>query len=120
MATKLPFNYFTDGSNPITEPELVHGSGTYREAGNDNAVSTADGRIHNHRKTIEPSADFEVYGDRTDLESAAGLGVAITLKLGGAAGTLISHASFVGIITATYSAQDDKTRISIAGDPIEA
>jgi hypothetical protein len=40
MATKLPFNYFTDGSNPITETEFVRGSGIYREAGN--AVSTAD------------------------------------------------------------------------------
>lgn len=118
MSTKLPFNHFADGVNTIAEDEFVHGTGTYREAGNDNQVTTANGRINHVRRTIEPSAEFEVYGNRTDLASATGLGRAVALKAGGSAGTLVSHADFVGVITAEFDRSRDTTRIRIEGDPL--
>jgi len=119
MATHLPFNYFSGNSKTIESTEFVHGSGSYRETGNDNPVTTADGRIRMHRRTIEPSAEFEVYGDRSDLASATGLGTAIALKIGDSSGTLVSHASFVGVVSAEYSNDTNTTRVSVEGDPIE-
>jgi hypothetical protein len=112
MANILPFDNASLGGTAVAVADFVHGSGQYSEAGQDIRVVTADNRIHNIRQSVARRASFEAYGDKSSLNSPAGLGQAIVLTR---ASTQV--ASFTGIVTATYNEQSKTTRIEIAGDP---
>lgn len=112
MASILPFDNATIAGTPLAASDFVHGSGSLQEKGSDKAVTTADGRIHNHREAVNRDGSCEAHGDKTSLNSARGVGVAIVLKNG-----VDTIASFPGIVTASYSESSKTTSISITGDP---
>lgn len=112
MASVLPFNKATINSVDIDTDEFVNGSGTLTKKGNDKAVTTSDNRIHNVREKINREAKFEAYGDKTALNSAAGLGTTIVLSYG-----VTQVDTFTGIATAAYNDSSKTTSITIKGDP---
>lgn len=113
MASILPFDNATINGTPVAASAFVHGSGSLQEKGSDKAVTTSDGRIHNHREAINREASFEAHGDQTSLGgNTRSVGVAIVLKNG-----VTTVASFNGIVTATYNDSSKTTSFSIAGDP---
>jgi hypothetical protein len=111
MASVLPFDNASIGGVSVPAAEFVEGSGVYKETGHDNAVTTADGRIHNYRQTITREASFECYGDKSALATGKGLGVAVTVG---------SVGSFTGLVTAAYDTSNRKTSVSVKGDPAAA
>ncbi len=111
MASILPFDNATINSVDIAASEFVNSSGTLTEQGSDKSVTTADGRIHNIRESINSQAQFECYGDQTSLDSGTGTGVTCALKDGE---TTIK--TMTGVVTATYNAGNNSTSISITGD----
>jgi len=115
MASVLPFDNMTiaGAGHVVAAADFVRGSGHYVSSGNDVAVTTADGRIHNVRQSKTPSASCELYGDQTDISSPAGLAEAIVLKRDSD-----TVASFSGIVTAVYNKESRTTRVDIAGDPV--
>lgn len=112
MPSKLPFNKATIAGVTVDVDEFVSGSGSVTLSGEDSNVTTADSRIHNDRLVSHWEGSFEVYGDRTDLDSGAGLGNAVALFLDD---TEIH--SGTGIVTAEYNDENKTTSISINGDP---
>jgi hypothetical protein len=111
MSSILPFDNAVINGTEIETTDFVNGSGSLTEKGSDTSVTTADNRIHNIRKSISRSADFELYGDQTSLNSAPGLGTSCVLKHGSS-----EVASFTGIVSASYNSSSLTTSISIAGD----
>lgn len=112
MSSVLPFDNASLGAVDVPADEFVHGSGSITLKGEDSAVTTADGRIHNDRIAENFEGACELYGDRTDLDSPAGVGAAAVFKAG--ATTILSG---VGIVSAEYSKDKNTTSISITGDP---
>jgi hypothetical protein len=112
MASVLPFDNVVVNSTAIGTDEFVAGSGSYTEMGSDKAVTTADGRIHNIREAINYSANFEVYGDKTTLQGAVGLGKTVVLKK-----TAATIATLTALVTAVYSHSSRTTKFTITGDP---
>ena len=81
MASYLPIDNATIDGNAIATSAFVHNTGRLTLNGDDVAVTTADGRIHNIRKKVNARFEFQAYGDQTALETAAqSLGVTCVLK----------------------------------------
>ena len=112
MASVLPFDNAVLGGVEVGADEFVHGSGSINLKGEDSAVTTADGRIHNDRLAENFEGSCELYGDRTDLNSPIGAGQAVVFKAGTS-----EILSGTGIVTAEYSKEKNTTNVSIAGDP---
>ena len=112
MSSVLPFDNAVFDEDVVEEDEFVHGSGSITLKGEDSAVTTADNRIHNDRLAENFEGSCELYGDRTDLDSAAGTGKAVVFKA--ADNTILSG---TGIVSAEYSKEKNTTSISITGDP---
>ena len=72
MASVLPFNQIlVDGVEVAGPEDFVYGSGELTLSGEDSAVTTADGMIHNCRTALTPSASCELLGDKRSKETAA-------------------------------------------------
>lgn len=72
MACTFPFNQVKRGSAVLIPPAaFVYGSGSISVKGDDSAVTTADGLIHNYRNAITPEASCEARGDYRSLDTAA-------------------------------------------------
>jgi hypothetical protein len=113
MPSILPFDNIVVNSVAIPASEFVSGKGTLNMIGNDVAVTTADGRIHNVRQAISSDASCELYGDKTARKTTApSLSVPIVLKRGTA-----TVASFNGIVAVTYNESSKTSSVSIKGDP---
>lgn len=134
MACTFPFNVIKKGAagttfanaTQIVGPEdFIYGTGTINLKGDDSAVTTADGLIHNYRNAITPDAQADVRGDKRSLDTAApdsndnvwpALGD--TLFLGYQAtrgGTVTEIASFQGIISVEFDTKENKSTLSITG-----
>jgi len=113
MATLLRFDNATLGTNTVAAAEFVSGSGRITLSGDDGRVTTGDGRIHNFRRTITPRAECELYGDKTSLESAVGLGVECTFKRG----TNAVYTAFTGTVAVQYNKNSETSRITVTGTP---
>lgn len=71
MASILPFNRVKLGSATIIDTDdFVYGSGAVVLRGNDQRVTTADGKIHNVRQWINAEASCEVFDDKESLSTA--------------------------------------------------
>jgi hypothetical protein len=112
MATVLPFDKVVAGATTIDTDEFVSGRGMLSLKGDDGAVTTADGRIHNFRRTVVPETSFECHGDKSAMNGVAGLGVSIAVSRGATA-----IKSFTGIVSAKYSETSETTAVTIKGDP---
>ena len=112
MSSVLPFDNAIFGGVEVPADEFVHGSGSITLKGEDSAVTTADNRIHNDRIAENFDGACELYGDRTDLDSPAGVGEAAVFKAG-----IDTVLSGTGIVSAEYSKDKNTTSISITGDP---
>lgn len=107
MSAQLPIKTATLGGTAITEDEFVFGSGSLQIQGADTSVTTADGKLHHERRFRSFQGGLELYGDRTSLNTAAGLAASQTL------GTV----SFTGLVTATFDRNSNTTRVEVKGDP---
>jgi len=78
MATQLRFDNMTIDGTAIAVASFVSHSGRITLTGDDGAVSTADGKIHNFRRAINFRAEAEYYGDARAFETdGPGLGVTV-------------------------------------------
>lgn len=81
MATVLPFDNAVVGATTLATSAFVHNTGRVNLTGDDVAVTTSDGRIHNIRNKVNARYELQAYGDQTVVETAAqSLGVTVTLK----------------------------------------
>jgi len=115
MASELRFDNCVLGSTTVTTAEFLSGSGRIMLAGDDESNTTADGRIHWNRRKVNPSAECALYGDKTTVESAVGLGVVSTFKR-----TTSTVKSFTGTVAAVYDVSQGTTRISVKGNPSDS
>jgi hypothetical protein len=107
MANVLPFSTATLGGTSITAAEFVYGSGRLTYNGTDGQVTLANGLIRHVRKNIVYAGACELYGDKTSLNTAAGL----------SASQVVGPVTFNGIVTATYNHDRRTTSVEIKGDP---
>lgn len=114
MATMLRFDSAKIDGTSVTTAEFVSGSGRITYTGDDVAVTTADGKIHNDRRAKTFSAEFQMYGDGKAFETPVGLGVPVSFYRGTATTAI---ATFTAVVQSTYSANDRTSRISITADP---
>ena len=110
MASVLPFSTATIGGTALTAADFVYGSGTITITGTDEMVVTADNAIRHIRKKVVRSAKCELWGDKTALNSAAGL----------SAQQIIGGATFTGLATVTYNHTKRTSTVDIQGDPQDA
>lgn len=131
MASVLPFNQISIGNSVLAEPAVfVYGTGSITMKGEDNAVTTADGKIHNYRSALSPEARCELKGDfraSADTGDAASngvdtgvawptLGSNITLQLvSSRSATPVDIASFGAVVSAEYDAERNTTSVTITG-----
>lgn len=79
MACVLPFNAIEVNGTVIAGPaDFEYGSGSLELAGDDTAITTADGRIHNYRSSMTPSASCALRGDKRSAETAYASGANAT------------------------------------------
>jgi hypothetical protein len=128
MACVLPFNCIKVDGVAIAGPaDFEYGSGQLTLNGEDSAIVTADGRIHNYRVAITPSSTANLRGDKRSSETgyvagsgqswptlAGTIGLYLMSSLSDAAPTLIR--SFAGIISGEYDTQNNRTTLNIQGD----
>lgn len=127
MACRLPFNQITVGGTKVAGPEdFIYGTGSLTLTGQDSAVTTADGMVHNYRAALTPSATCEFRGDArlketgapASWDAAAWPELSGTVKLeyvasrGGAATTV---RTFQGLVAAEYDSSQNKTTVNITG-----
>jgi len=112
MPSIIPFNNAIINSVPVATSEMIHGSCNYIKNGQDVATTTSDGRIHNDRIVVTKDISFECYGDKTALESAVGLGVAVVLKY-----DTTTVDTVTGVTTASYDSSSKTTQVKIYVDP---
>lgn len=123
MATVLPFNKIEIGSTVVAGPEdFIYGSGRLSLKGDDNAVTTADGKIHNYRSAQHPEAACEVRGDKlgkatgqTEKWPTASAPVKLS-QVPSRGGTATVVHEFDGIISAEYDGENNKTSFTISGN----
>ena len=128
MACILPFNCVKVDGVAIAGPaDFEYGSGQLTLNGEDSAVVTADGRIHNYRVALTPSGSAALRGDKRSSETgyvaadgqswptlAGTLSFYYMASLTDSSPTLIR--TFPGIISAEYDTQANRTTLSIQGD----
>lgn len=122
MATVLPFNQIKIGSTVVAGPDdFIYGTGRLSLKGDDNAVTTADGKIHNYRAALHPEASCELRGDKRNKASGQTekwptmsgpieLGLVATK---GATATAVH--TFDGIISVEYDGENHKSTVNISG-----
>lgn len=131
MASVLPFNQILVGSSTLAAPDaFVYGTGSITMRGEDNAVTTADGKIHNYRAACSYEARCELRGDlRTSADTgdaASGgvdtgvawptLGGTIKLQLvPSRGGTPADIISFGAVVSAEYDAERNTTSVTMTG-----
>ena len=127
MPSVLPFNSLTIATVEAAGPDkFVYGTGRLSIRGEDNAVSTADGLIHNYRNAIQYEGACEVKGNIMPKETASpvtltGQGwpqLAAAVVLGYVsvrAGEAAAVATFDAIITVEYDSETDKSTLTITG-----
>ena len=128
MACVLPFNCIKVNSMTIAGPaDFEYGSGQLTLNGEDSAVVTADGRIHNYRVALTPSGTANLRGDKRSSETgyvagsgqswptlAGTIGLYLMSSLTDASPVLIRE--FPGIITGEYDTQSNRTTLNVQGD----
>lgn len=131
MACQLPFNQITIGDTLVAGPEdFIYGSGQLQLAGNDSAFTTADGRIHNVRSSLTPSASCEFRGDARLKDTGApsswtgqtwptlsGI-VKLEFKASRTA-SAVTVRQFPGLITCEYDASQNRSTVNISGSDAE-
>lgn len=127
MACRLPFNQITIDGTKVAGPEdFIYGTGTLTLTGQDSAVTTADGMIHNYRAALTPSANCEFRGDARAKETGAPatwdaqtwptLSGAVKLEYVPARGQEATTVrEFQGLIAGEYDSNQNKTTINING-----
>ena len=133
MACVLPFNAIEVGGTSsvgsgteIAGPdEFEYGSGSLELAGDDTAITTADGRIHNYRSAMTPSASCSLRGDKRANETAYASGDNATwpsppqlvklLYYASRTATAIVVKSFQAIIGVEYDTQANRSSVTING-----
>ena len=126
MACQLPFNIIKVGSTTIAGPkDFIYGSGSLSLKGDDSAVTTADGRIHNFRNALTPEASCEVRGDKRsvgtaypdgDAASWPELAKSVTLAhVDSRDGTETEVKTFSAIVAAEYDTRENKTSLTLKG-----
>ena len=127
MACQLPFNQITIGGTLVAGPDdFIYGTGQLQLQGQDSAVTTADGRIHNYRSALTPTASCEFRGDARARETGApdgwdgqtwptlsGLVKLEYVASRGAAPTTVRQ--FQGIVSGEYDSNENKTTMNING-----
>ncbi len=103
-----------DGTT-ITDHEFVSGSGKINYTGDDTAVTTADGRVHNTRRAKNSSAEFSMYGNGMSFKTLApGLGKVVNFYRGVATTPI---ATFTAVVACTYSSSENVSQMSVTCDP---
>ena len=128
MSCVLPFNQISVGLSVIASPaDFIYGTGELTLNGDDSAVTTADGQIHNYRSALTPGASCEVRGDkRLALDTAApasssgqtwpALASTLTLEYVSArSAEAVTVKQFDGLISVEYDTQQNKSTITITG-----
>lgn len=113
MATYLRFDNVSIDGTAIATSSFVSHSGRLTLTGDDGAVSTADGRIHNFRRMVNKRGECTLYGDQTAYETAGpSLGVTCIFKRGTS-----TVQTWTATVSATYNNNDRTTQMSFIGDP---
>lgn len=127
MASVLPFNHIKIDTVEVAGPDaFVHGTGRLTVRGEDSALTTSDGLIHNYRNAEQYEAACELKGNFMAKETASpatldGQGwpqLAGTVSLGyvsARAGEPAELKAFAGIITVEYDSENDKSTVTISG-----
>lgn len=128
MACVLPFNCIKVDSVEVAGPaDFEYGTGQLTLNGEDSAIVTADGRIHNYRVALTPSSTCNLRGDKRSVETgyvagsgqswptlAGTIGLYLKSSLTDASPVLVR--SFPGIITGEYDTQNNRTTLNVQGD----
>lgn len=127
MASILPFNNITVGGVQVAGPDaFVYGTGRVKIGGEDNAVSTADGLIHNNRNSVTYEGACELKGNFMAKETASpatltgqgwpSLSAAVVLGYVSAReGEAAAVATFDAVLTIEYDSETDKSTVTITG-----
>jgi hypothetical protein len=127
MASVLPFNNIKIGGVQVAGPdEFSYGTGRVTKRGEDNALSTADGLIHNFRTAVQYEGSCELKGSFLEKETASpasldGQGwpqLAAQVELGyvsARGGEAAAVAAFPAIIAVEYDSENDKSTVTFAG-----
>ncbi len=128
MSCILPFNQIKSGSTVIASPaDFVYGTGRLELKGEDSAVTTADGLIHNYRSAVTYSGSCEVRGDkRLALDTGAPASLSgqtwptletpLTLEYVSArSAEPVTVKTFGGLISVEYDSDLNKSTVTITG-----
>ena len=122
MATVLPFNSITVGGTQVAGPDdFVYGSGRITLKGDDGAVTTADGKIHNYRTALHPEGSCELRGDKRDKGTGkadkwpSSCSHIVLGHVSERGGTAVAVHEFDGVISVEYDAEAHKSTLSISG-----
>jgi len=127
MASLFPFNHIKINDVEIAGPDrFIYGTGRMTVNGEDSALTTADGLIHNYRNAVQHEGACEIRGNFMDQETAApvtlnGQGwpqLSATVTLGHVStrgGEPAVLKSFDGIVTVEYDSENDKSTVTISG-----
>ena len=113
MATNLRFDNLTVAGTAIATTAFVSHSGRLTLTGDDGAVSTADGRVHNFRRMINKRGECQIYGDGKAYETdGPSLGVACVFKRGTS-----TVQTWTATVASVYNTNDLTSRLTFIGDP---
>lgn len=127
MASILPFNSITIGGVEVAGPDaFVYGSGRLNCRGEDSAVTTANGMIHNYRNAVQYESTVELKGNFMPKETAAPVALdgqawpqlAAVVSLGYVSdrgGVAAEVKSFSALMTVEYDSETDKSTVTISG-----
>ena len=111
----LRFNRVEIDGTTISTAEFVSGSGRLNYVGDDSAVTTADGRVHNVRRARNYRAAFNMYGDGIAFATEApGLGKTVKFYRDT---TTTAIATFTAVTSCTYNPNDRTSAMTVTGDP---
>ena len=107
MHRYFPFDQVTINNKDIVSYEIVAGTMRFISGGQDTAVTMGGGWIRFFRQTIRQEAQFEVFGDRSDLTGLKPVPVVFQYR----DSDFISFAQ--ALIRADYHEERHSTRIRI-------
>jgi hypothetical protein len=105
-------NASTPVTYAITKKDFVSGSATFTQSVKFADVYTSDGALHQAPIQVEGDAGFEVYGYKLGLNTKPGLEETIVFKC-----EAVIIATIKGMLSASWSETDNKTKISIKATP---
>ena len=127
MACQLPFNQISINGAVVAGPDdFIYGTGQLQLTGQDSAVTTADGRIHNYRSALTPSANCEFRGDARAKDSGAPAewdgttwpalaGLILLQYVASRGATPVTVRQFQGLVSGEYDSNENKTSMNISG-----